>query len=80
MVPKAFPAIDVRNMYLDKRDCHTRQRITQRHAGMRESAGIDDDGLNPFFLRCMDAINQLAFVVALETVQCRTCNLGLSAR
>jgi hypothetical protein len=80
MVPKAFSAINVRNMYLDKRDCHARQCITQRHAGMRQSAGIDDDGLNPFFLRCMDAINQLAFVIALESVQSRTCDLGLSAR
>ena len=58
MVPKAFPAIDVRNMYLDKRYGNTCQRITQSNAGMGQGARINDDRLNPFFFRYVYAINQ----------------------
>ena len=45
MVAKALPALDVQNVPLDKGACQARQCITQGHAGVRESAGIDDDRL-----------------------------------
>ena len=46
---------------------------------MREPAGVNDDGLNPFFFCCMNTIDQLAFVITLKTVQGRSCCLGLGA-
>ena len=80
MVAEAFPAIDVRNVHLDKWDCHARQCITQCHAGVRESTGIDDDRLYTLLLCCVYAVNQFAFVIALEAVQpCTGCR-GLIAR
>ena len=80
MVPKAFPAIDVRNMYLDKRYSHARQRITQSHAGVGKGARINNDRVNPFFFRYVYAINQFTFVIALKTVQYRSRRLGLRSR
>ncbi len=77
MVAEAFPFVDVRNMNLDKRNGYPGQRIAQGDTGMGEPARVDHDGIDAFAARGVDAINQFAFMVALEMGERGTRFLGL---
>lgn len=65
-MPEVFPLMNIGDMDLDKRDCHTRQRISQCDAGMCIRASIDNDGSDFVGSSLMDAIYERAFVVGLE--------------
>src|SRR3972149_5823612 len=56
----------VRQMHLDKRNPHRRQRIAHRNTGMRERRGIDDDEIPSLALRLFNAVDQIALDIALE--------------
>src|SRR5512139_1237810 len=43
MAAERLACVDVGNMHFDERDRDPEQRIAQRHAGVREPAGIDHD-------------------------------------
>ena len=68
---KHFPPMHITDMYLNKRYLDTRQRISQRHARMCESAWIHDDEVD--VATClMYAIDKDAFVVRLDVSEvCR---------
>jgi len=66
-------------MHFDKGNRDAGQGITQRDAGMRQAAGIDDDEGNFLLFRRMDAVDQRAFRIALEAFQLRTSGSGLLA-
>ena len=65
-------------MHFDKRDGHGRQGVSQGNAGMGIAARIDDDEGHPFAAGGLDAIDQIAFVVALEADQFDRGCLGLA--
>ena len=62
-----FPLMDIRDMHLIERNIDSGKGIPEGDAGMRQSAGIDDDGIDVFKPGLMDPVNQGAFMIALET-------------
>src|ERR1700693_6136340 len=79
-MPERFALMDIGNMYFYEGNRHARERIAQRHAGVRQSARIDDDGVDAFGMRLMDTVDQRAFVVALKRRQAGSGVLGLIRR
>src|SRR5690606_12239147 len=57
-------------MHFDKRYVDRAQCVAQRNTGMRVRRGIDDDEIDRFLARRLDAIDQLAFVIALKHAAC----------
>ena len=53
---KRFALINIRDMDFHERDGDPGQRIAQGNAGMGQAARIDDDGIDPFRSRGMDAV------------------------
>jgi len=74
---KRFALINIRDMNFHERDGDPGQRIAQGNAGMGQAARIDDDGIDPFRSRGMDAVDQCAFMVALKADQVGTGRHGL---
>ena len=42
---KGFTCVHIGQMHFDKWNCYARERITNRHTGVRECRWINDDGL-----------------------------------
>jgi len=53
-------------MDFDEGNVNGRQRVTQGHAGVRVAAGIDDDETDSLLAGGLNAVDQFAFVIALE--------------
>ena len=66
MMPERFATMHVRQMNLDERDADPRQCVPNGHAGVRVRGGIDQYEIGFFSPRGLDAIDQSAFVIALE--------------
>ncbi len=54
-------------MHLDDRQIGGVQRVEDRHRGMGQRAGVDDDAVGRL-ARLMDPIDELAFVVGLAEI------------
>ena len=68
MVAKGFALVDIGDVHLHERDGHAGQGIAQRDAGVGQAARVDDDIVDTFLRgRCVDAVDQRPFVVALKT-------------
>ena len=70
---KAFALVNIRQMNLNERDVDGGQSIAQYDAGMREACCINDDETNTERGRALDAIDQVAFVIALKALQMNAC-------
>ena len=55
-------------VHLDEGDGDTRKGVAQRHAGMGERRRVDDDANRSIGARLLNAVDQLALVIALTTV------------
>ena len=64
MVAKILAAENIRQMHLDHRQLGGVQRVEDRHRGMRQRAGIEDDAVGQL-ARLLDPIDQLPLVVRL---------------
>lgn len=69
MMAKAFALVDIGNVYFNEGDRDAGKRIAQGHARMRETTGIDHDGIDILSACGMDAVYQGAFMIALEARQ-----------
>jgi hypothetical protein len=56
-------------MHLDERNADAEQGVAQRHAGVGEGGGIDDDEGDAFRRGGVDTVDQGVFGVALEAGQ-----------
>ena len=63
---KLFSSVDVRDMYLDRRDLGCLQGIEKRDARMGVGTGIQDDAVDSFVKAFVNVINERSLVVALE--------------
>ena len=57
---------DVRQVDFDERNGYARQRIAQGDAGVRVRTGVDQDVVDTVAASLLDAVDQFAFMVALE--------------
>ena len=64
VVAEASRACDVRDVHLDHRRVEGLQRVEDRHRGMREGAGVDDDARRRP-ARLVDPVDELVLAVAL---------------
>lgn len=65
MVAEVLASMDIADVDFDGADLYARNRVAQRHARMRERAGVDDHtGCGRSVL--VDVIKQVALVVGLE--------------
>lgn len=62
MVSEGLAFMDVADVYFDKGDLDTQQRVSQSHTSVRESTWVDHDGIN-LSSRLVNAVNQGAFMV-----------------
>lgn len=69
MVAERLAGEHVGQMHLDERNADAEQGVAQRHAGVGEGGGIDDDEGDAFQTGGMDAIDQGVFGVALKAGQ-----------
>ena len=69
MMTERLTLMNVRDMNLEERDVDTCQSIPQRHAGMRQAARVDDDGVDMISLCLMDTVDQRSLMIALEAGQ-----------
>lgn len=53
-------------MHLNKRHRNPDQRVPQRNTRVRQPARVDDDGVDAFRARGVDAVDEGALVVGLE--------------
>jgi len=66
---EGFAAVDVREVDFDEGQGHGRQCIADGDAGVGVGGRVDDDELRAVAARGLDAVDQSAFVVALEAAQ-----------
>ena len=64
-----FPRMHVTQVDFDERNLHAQQCIAQRHAGVRESGGIEDDAGDVRGRRIVNAADDLSLGIALERRQ-----------
>lgn len=75
-MPEILSRVNITNVHLKERNRHSREGIAQRHARVREPAGVDDDELGGL-ARFVDAVDNGAFMVGLEVVHCEAEALAL---
>ncbi len=78
-MPKLFATMDVGQVNLDKRDRDRGERIAQCDAGVCQGACIDDQETGSIGAGSVNAVDQRAFVIALEKSDIRaatTSNLA----
>ncbi len=68
MMTKGFAGMHIREMDLHGRNGDRRQGISQRDAGMGQTAGIDENPGNTSVASGVNPIDQLAFVVGLKGI------------
>lgn len=73
---KRFAGVDVGQMDFDEGNRDGSQSITQGHAGMGITAGIEDDEADVLRAGRLHAIDQLTLVIALEAFQPDTAGTG----
>ena len=78
MPAERFARVDVRKVHFDEWNGHRRQGVAQGDAGVGVAARVDDDEGHPFTSGGLDAVDQIAFVVALEGDQFDRGRLGLA--
>ena len=69
VVAEGLAPVDVGQVHFDEGQGNARKGIAQGHAGVREGARADDDELGAVGARGLHAVDQHAFVVALEGAQ-----------
>ena len=72
VMAEGFACVNIGKMYFDKRNGNRRQRITDRHAGVRVGSRIDHDEINMIVAGLVDTLNQRPFVVVLKGFDERT--------
>lgn len=65
MAPR-LAGVHIGHMALDKGDADTEQGVPDRDRSMRVAARIDDDCVDLFLTRLLDAVDDAAFVIGLE--------------
>src|SRR5688500_12279241 len=71
-MPERLTCLDVAQVYLDEGELHRQQRVTQCHAGVGKTAGVEDQKIEArgllasLFRALLYAIDQLVLGVALE--------------
>jgi len=73
VMPERFAAMYVRQMNLDERDADPRQCVPNGHAGVRVRGGIDQYEIGLFSPGGLDAIDESAFMIALERREFDAC-------
>lgn len=76
MLAKGFARMNVRQMNFDERNRNGGNRIAQGNAGVRVGRRVDDDETDAFSAGGMNALDQGAFVVALEGFEHDACRFG----
>src|SRR5581483_12512288 len=66
VLPKRLTGVNVRQMHLDERQFHCCDGIPQRHTGMRERSGIENQKGDAVSRRAMDTVDELMLRVTLE--------------
>ncbi len=74
---KLLTLVDVGQMHFNERNAYGCKRVAYGNAGMRVSSRIDDDVLRAIATGFLDAIDQSAFVIALEDGEFGTLRGGL---
>jgi hypothetical protein len=54
---ESFAGMDIRKVDLDRRQADSSNAVTQRHACVRQTAGVEDQPLCSIVSRSLDAIN-----------------------
>ena len=67
VMAKGFARMYVGQVHFDERDGDTRQRIAQRHTGVRQRTGIDHDEGNALGAGSMYPIDQRTLMIALKS-------------
>ena len=68
VMSERLPGMHIGKMHLDEGNRYRRQCVAQGDAGMGVGRRIDDDGAHALFAGGMDAFDQGAFVIALESL------------
>lgn len=76
MMAERLSLVNIGKMNFNKGHSHSRQGIPQSHAGVRVAGRIDDDETGPIQLGSLHAINQSAFMIALEAFELYACICG----
>ena len=76
VLPERLARLDVGKMYFDKRYMRRGQRIAQRHTGVGEGRGVQDDERRPVFHRLLHPTDQLMLGVAL--IEAHAVSRGLT--
>jgi hypothetical protein len=68
--------MDIRQMYFNEAELDRRKRIPQRHTGMSQAPGINDDPRNSLLFRVVHPLDQRTLVIALEDTEGRSVPAG----
>ena len=69
VMPKLLPRKRVAEMNFDKRNLNGKERVTQRHARVREAPGVQDDEIDAIDGGLLYAVDEFVFGIALEAGQ-----------
>ncbi len=61
-----FAREGIREMQFDERQFHCQQCVAQRHAGVRQAAGVDDRETDAIGLGGLNPVDELVLGIALE--------------
>jgi len=66
MMPERFAGVDIGQMHFDKGDFSGQQGIPQRHTGVGEGGRVEDDEVDTFLARIVNALDQFVLGIALQ--------------
>ena len=69
MAAKGFAGVDIRQVNFNKGNVDAQQGIAQRHAGVRERCGVNNDEVDAFVASVVNALDQLRLRVTLQALQ-----------
>ena len=71
LVTKRLARLRVRDVHLDGWQTSCGNAVSQRHRGVGEAAGIDDDPVETV-ARLVQPVDELAFLIGLAALDCRS--------
>jgi len=80
MPAERLARMHIRQVHLDERDRHRRQRVAQRHAGVGEGGRVDHDEGGAVGARGVDALDQQVLGIGLHAAQAMPGRLRLRAQ
>ena len=72
MVTEGFTGMHIGQVHFHKGNLHGQQGVTHGHRSVRERRRIDDDERGAIVPGCLDAVDQHAFMIALQGVEVMT--------